>query len=158
MRWVYFVVEVHPKYTRPVSIYARWSSQGVSGSMFLTATARDSESTAEDGEERFGTNFTFAKDRRSVSKLSKSAGYALGLAAWFARIMNCLGGVVERDARPPIMLLASFYFYPFTFLLFYPFTLLSLYSFIPLLFYPFTLLLFYSLLPGGQSVCLPEKP
>ena len=33
--------------------------------MFLTATARDSESMAEDGEERFGTNFTFAKDRRS---------------------------------------------------------------------------------------------
>lgn len=56
--------------------------------MFLTATARDSESTAEDGVERFGTNFTFAKDRRSESKLSKSAGYALGFAAWFARIMN----------------------------------------------------------------------
>ena len=58
---MYFVVEVHPKYIRQVSIYARWSSQGVSGSMFLTATARDSESTAEDGEERFGTNFTFQK-------------------------------------------------------------------------------------------------
>ena len=49
--------------------------------MFLTATARDSESTAEDGEERFGTNFTFAKDRRSKSKLSKSGDYALGFAA-----------------------------------------------------------------------------
>mgnify|MGYP007061073916 CR=1 FL=1 len=49
--------------------------------MFLTATARDSESTAEDGEERFGTNFTFAKDRRSESKLSKSGDYALGFAA-----------------------------------------------------------------------------
>ena len=89
---------------------------------------------AEDGEERFGTNFTFAKDRRSESKLIKSADYAIGFAAWFARIMNCLGGVVERDARPPILLLASFYFYPFTFLLFYPFT--------PLLFYSFTFLLF----------------
>ena len=85
---MYFVVEVHPKYIRQVSIYARWSSQGVSGSMFLTAMARDSESTAEDGEERFGTNFMFAKDRRSESKLSKSAGYVLGFAAWFARIMN----------------------------------------------------------------------
>ena len=56
--------------------------------MFLMATARDLESTAEDLEERFGINFTFAKDRRSESKLSKSAGYALGFAAWFARIMN----------------------------------------------------------------------
>ena len=49
--------------------------------MFLTATARDLESTAEDGEERYGTNFTFAKDRRSKSKLSKSGDYALGFAA-----------------------------------------------------------------------------
>ena len=56
--------------------------------MFLTATARDSESTAEDGEERFGINFTFAKDRRSESTLSESADYALGFAAWSARIMN----------------------------------------------------------------------
>ena len=33
--------------------------------MLLTAAARDLESTAEDGEERVGINFTFAKDRRS---------------------------------------------------------------------------------------------
>ena len=98
---MYFVVEVHPKYIRQVSIYARRFSQGVSGSMFLTATARDSESMAEDWEERFGTNFTFAKDRRSESKLSKSAGYALGLAAWFARIMNYeLLGWCCRAGRP----------------------------------------------------------
>ena len=56
--------------------------------MFLTAAARDLESTAEDGEERVGINFTFAKDRRSESTLSESADYALGFAAWSARIMN----------------------------------------------------------------------
>ena len=46
---------------------------GVSGSMFLTTTARNLESTAEDGEERVGINFTFAKDRRLESTLSRSA-------------------------------------------------------------------------------------
>ena len=155
MRWVYFVVEVHPKYIRQVSIYARRSSQGVSGSMFLTATARDLESTAEDGEERFGTNFTFAKDRRSESKLSKSAGYALGLAAWFARIMNyellgwcCRAGrstsylTISQFLFLPLYFFTFLLFYSFTLLLFYPFTLLPLYSFTPLLFYFFTFLLF----------------
>ena len=108
--------------------------------MFLTATARDSESTAEDGEERFGTNFTFAKDRRSESKLSKSAGYALGFAAWFARIMNyeLLGWCCRAGRSTSYHAISQFFtFYPFTFLPFYP----------------FTLLLFYSLLPGRVCVC-----
>ena len=41
--------------------------------------------------------------------LRKAVHYALGFAAYFARIMNyeLLGGVVERDARPPIF----FYFF-----------------------------------------------
>ena len=56
--------------------------------MFLTAAARDLESTAKDVEERFGINFTFAKDWRAESTLSRSADYALGFAAWSARIMN----------------------------------------------------------------------
>ena len=99
--------------------------------MFLTATARDSESTAEDGEERFGTNFTFAKDRRSESKLSKSAGYALGFAAWFARIMNyellgwcCRAGrstsyhAISQFLLLPLYLFTFLPFYFFTFLLF----------------------------------------
>ena len=155
---MYFVVEVHPKYIRQVSIYARRFSHGVSGSMFLTATARDSESMAEDWEERFGTNFTFAKDRRSESKLSKSAGYALGLAAWFARIMNyeLLGWCCRAGRSTSYLTISQFLLLPlyfFTPLLFYSFTFLP---FSP--FSPFTLLLFYSLLPGGQSVCLPEKP
>ena len=131
-----------PEVHRQVSIYARRFSQGVSGSMFLTATARDSESTAEDGEERFGTNFTFAKDRRSESKLSKSAGYALGFAAWFCRLVcknyELLGWCCRAGRSTSYHAISQF------------FTLL--------LFYPFTFLLFYSLLPGGQSVCLPEKP
>ena len=110
--------------------------------MFLTATARDSESTAEDGEERFGTNFTFAKDRRSVSKLSKSAGYALGLAAWFARIMNyeLLGWCCRAGRSTSYHAISQFLFLPLYFLLFYFFTLLLFYSFTLLLFYFFTLL------------------
>ena len=75
MRWVYFVVEVHPKYTRQVSIYAKWSSYGVSGSVFLTAAARHLECTAEDGEERVGINLTFAKDRRSSVPLDLLSFY-----------------------------------------------------------------------------------
>ena len=107
--------------------------------MFLTATARDSESTAEDGEERFGINFTFAKDRRSESKLSKSADYAIGFAAWFARIMNyeLLGWCCRAGRSTSYHAISQFF------------------TFTPLL---FTFLLFCSLLPGGQSVCLPEKP
>lgn len=107
--------------------------------MFLTATARDSESTAEDGEERFGINFTFAKDRRSESKLSKSAGYALGLAAWFARIMNyeLLGWCCRAGRSTSYLTISQFLLLPF-----YPFTLLPLYFFTPLLFYFFTFLLF----------------
>ena len=102
--------------------------------MFLTATARDSESMSEEGEERFGTNFTFAKDRRSESKLSKSADYAIGFAAWFARIMNyeLLGWCCRAGRSISYHAISQFFtFYPFTFLPFYPFT--------PLLFYSFTL-------------------
>ena len=59
---------------------------------------------AEDGEERVGINLTFAKDRRAgrSTTQSKTIHYVLGFVLWCARIMNCLGGVVERDARPPI--------------------------------------------------------
>ena len=130
---MYFVVEVHPKYIRQVSIYARRFSQGVSGSMFLTATARDSESMAEDWEERFGTNFTFAKDRRSESKLSKSAGYALGLAAWFCRLVcknyELLGWCCRAGRSTSYHAISQFFtFTPllFTFLFFYSFTLYCL--------------------------------
>ena len=110
--------------------------------MFLTATARDSESTAEDGEERFGINFTFAKDRRSESKLSKSAGYALGFAAWFARIMNyeLLGWCCRAGRSTSYLTISQFLLLPlyfFTLLLFYPFP-----PFPPLLYYFFTFLLF----------------
>ena len=56
--------------------------------MFLTATVRHFENGNEYGKERPRINFMFATDRRSKSKLSKSGDYALGFAAWSARIMN----------------------------------------------------------------------
>ena len=42
-----------------------------------------------------------------LTTLRKAVHYALGFAAYFAKIMNyeLLGGVVERDARPPVFLL-----------------------------------------------------
>ena len=43
--------------------------------MFLTAAARDLESATEDGEERVGINFTFAKDRRSSGTLDLLSFY-----------------------------------------------------------------------------------
>ena len=75
--------------------------------MFLATTARDLESTAEDGEEMVGINFTFAKDRRSsvlvrqhwANRLIMRSALPLGLQELWT--INCLGGVVELDARPP---------------------------------------------------------
>ena len=75
--------------------------------MFLTATVRDFENGNEYGKERPRINFMFATDRRSsvlarqhwASRLIMRSALPLGLQELWT--INCLGSVVERDARPP---------------------------------------------------------
>ena len=75
--------------------------------MFLTATVKHFENGNEYGKERPRINFMFATDRRSsvlarqhwASRLIMRAALPLGLQELWT--INCLGSVVERDARPP---------------------------------------------------------
>ena len=52
-------------------------------------------------------------------------------------IMNCLGGVVERDARPPILFtpLLFYHFYFFTTFTFLPLYFFTTFTFLPLYFF-----------------------